>query len=99
MNGSGCPVEKTIQVIDGKWTVLILRDLLASKKRFGELRKSLAGVSPKTLSDRLRHLEKEGIVVRTIYPEVPPRVEYHLTQKGESLGPIIESMKVWGETS
>ncbi len=92
-----CPVEKAIKLIGGKWTILILRDLFTGTKRFGELRKSLIGVSPKTLSGRLRYLEKEGIVARKIYPEVPPRVEYTLTKRGKSLGAIIESMRVWGE--
>jgi DNA-binding HxlR family transcriptional regulator len=92
-----CPVEKAIKIIGGKWTILILRDLFTGIKRFGELRKSLIGVSPKTLSGRLRYLEKEGIVARKIYPEVPPRVEYALTKRGKSLGVIIESMRRWGE--
>jgi DNA-binding HxlR family transcriptional regulator len=93
-----CPVEKAIKIIGGKWTILILRDLLTGKKRFGELRKSLNGVSPKTLSERLRLLESDGIAKRTIYPEVPPRVEYALTKRGKSLSAIIESMKAWGES-
>ena len=92
-----CPVEKAIKLIGGKWTILILRDLFAGTKRFGELRKSLSSVSPKTLSGRLRYLEKEGIVSRKIFPEVPPRVEYALTKRGKSLGVIIKSMKIWGE--
>lgn len=92
-----CPVEKAIKLIGGKWTILILRDLFTGTKRFGELRKSLIGVSPKTLSGRLRYLEKEGIVARKIFPEVPPKVEYALTKRGKSLGAIIESMRVWGE--
>lgn len=92
-----CPVEKAIKIIGGKWTILILRDLFTGTKRFGELRKSLIGVSPKTLSGRLRYLEKEGIVARKIFPEVPPKVEYALTKRGKSLGAIIESMRVWGE--
>lgn len=92
-----CPVEKAIKIIGGKWTILILRDLFTGTKRFGELRKSLIGVSPKTLSGRLRYLEKEGIVARKIFPEVPPKVEYTLTKRGKSLGVIIESMRVWGE--
>ncbi|MEK6657031.1 MAG: helix-turn-helix domain-containing protein [Nitrospirota bacterium] len=92
-----CPVEKAIKLIGGKWTILILRDLFTGTKRFGELRKSLIGVSPKTLSGRLRYLEKEGIVARKIFPEVPPKVEYALTKRGKSLGVIIESMRVWGE--
>ena len=92
-----CPIEKAIKLIGGKWTILILRDLFTGTKRFGELRKSLIGVSPKTLSGRLRYLEEEGILLRKIYPEVPPRVEYTLTKRGKSLGVIIESMRIWGE--
>lgn len=92
-----CPVERTLRVIGGKWTLLILRDLFTGAKRFGELRRSLHRVSPKTLSERLRELEREGLVVRIVYPEIPPRVEYRLTEKGLSLGPIIETMRAWGE--
>lgn len=93
----GCPVERTLRVIGGKWTLLVLRDLFTGTKRFGELRRSLGHVSPKTLSERLRELEAQGIVTRTVYPEVPPRVEYSLTDKGRSLGDIIEAMRAWGE--
>jgi DNA-binding HxlR family transcriptional regulator len=92
-----CTVERAAKVISGKWTTLILRDLLAGTKRFGELRHSLTGISPKTLTDRLRELEEHGVVVRTIYPEVPPRVEYTLTDKGRALGAIIQAMAQWGE--
>ena len=95
--GHGCPVERTLQVIGSKWTLLILRDLFTGTKRFGELRRSLGPVSPKTLSQRLRELERQGLVTRTVYPEVPPRVEYSLTEKGRSLGDIIEAMRAWGE--
>lgn len=91
-----CAVERTIAVIGGKWTTLILRDLLTGTKRFGELRANLDGISPKTLTDRLRELEDQGIVRRTIHPEIPPRVEYDLTDKGRSLSPIIEAMAAWG---
>lgn len=94
---AGCPVERTLQVIGGKWTLLILRDLFTGTKRFGEIRRSLEHVSPKTLSERLRELETLGLVTRTVYAEVPPRVEYALTEKGESLGTIIEAMRQWGE--
>ena len=93
-----CPVERTLSVINGKWTLLILRDLLDGTKRFGELRRSLEGISPRTLSQRLRELEGQGIVSRVVYAEVPPRVEYSLTEKGNSLGDILEQMKVWGVT-
>ena len=91
-----CVVERTIGVIGGKWTTLILRDLLTSTKRFGELRRNLHAVSPKTLTDRLRFLETKGIVTRTVYPEVPPRVEYALTERGRALGAIIDAMAEWG---
>ncbi len=93
----GCPVAQTLKVIGSKWTLLILRDLLTGTKRFGELRRSLGHVSPKTLSERLKELERQGIVIRAVYPEVPPRVEYTLTEKGRSLGDIIEAMRAWGE--
>ena len=91
-----CSVVKTLKIVGSKWTILIIRDLLDGKKRFGELRKSLDGVSPKTLSERLKSLEKEGITTKKIYPEVPPRVEYSLTKRGQSLAAIIKSMKEWG---
>ncbi len=92
-----CPVTRTLEIIGGKWTLLILRDLFTGTKRFGELRKSLDGISPKTLSERLRYLEKEGIVERRIYAEVPPRVEYSLTERGQTLRPILLSLKHWGK--
>ncbi len=91
-----CVVERTIDVIGGKWTTLILRDLLHGTKRFGELKRNLHSVSPKTLTDRLRFLETKGIVTRTVYPEVPPRVEYALTERGSELGAIIDAMAEWG---
>lgn len=91
-----CPIERTMQVIGRKWTLLILRDLFDGTKRFGELSDSLGGISPKTLSERLRQLEEQGIIKRTIYAEVPPRVEYKLTERGESLRNILEAMKEWG---
>ena len=91
-----CPIERTLSVIGGKWTILILRDLFDGTKRFGELRRSLDGVSPKTLSQRLRGLEAQGIVERVIYPEIPPRVEYSLTEKGKSLRAILDQMRSWG---
>ncbi len=92
-----CPVERTLEVIGAKWTVLIVRDLVTGTKRFGQLLKSLQGVSPKTLSERLKELEASGVVTRTVYPEVPPRVEYSLTEKGHSLSAIIEEIRRWGE--
>jgi DNA-binding HxlR family transcriptional regulator len=91
-----CVVERTLEVIGGKWTTLILRDLLRGTRRFGELRSSLGAVSPKTLTDRLRFLESRGIVERTVYPEIPPRVEYNLTARGRELGAIIDAMAAWG---
>ena len=91
-----CPIERTLSIIDGKWTILILRDLFNGTKRFGELRRSLDGISPKTLSQRLRGLEVQGIVKRVIYPEVPPRVEYSLTEKGKSLRAILDQLRTWG---
>lgn len=97
MGDKNCPVERTVNVIGGKWTLLILRDLFSGTKRFGELRASLTGISPKTLTERLRALEQDGIVVRKIYPEVPPRVEYSLTTSGQTLKPVIEGMREWGE--
>ncbi len=93
-----CVVERTAEVIGGKWTTLILRDLLRGSRRFGELRASLGTVSPKTLTDRLRELEQSGVVTRTIYPEVPPRVEYALTDKGRALRPVVNAMAAWGAT-
>jgi DNA-binding HxlR family transcriptional regulator len=93
-----CSVVKTLRVVGSKWTILIIRDLLKGTLRFGELRKSLDGVSPKTLSERLKSLEKEGVVTKKIYPEIPPRVEYSLTRRGKSLAKIIDSMREWGDT-
>ena len=92
-----CPVCATADVICGKWTILVIRDLAAGRTRFCELERSLAGISPRTLSLRLRALEEEGIVTRDTYPEVPPRVEYALTAKGEALLPLIEDMRSYGK--
>jgi DNA-binding HxlR family transcriptional regulator len=91
-----CPVCHTAEIISGKWTLLIIRDLAAGRSRFCELERSLEGISPRTLSLRLRALEAEGIVARRTYPEVPPRVEYRLTTKGEALVPLIEQMRKYG---
>ena len=91
-----CSIEKALEVLNGKWTFLILRDLFTGTKRFGELRKSLGGISPKTLSERLKELEEKGILERKAYPTIPPAVEYSLTDKGQSLKPIIKAMKLWG---
>jgi DNA-binding HxlR family transcriptional regulator len=91
-----CTVERTLEVIGGKWTTLILRDLLSGTKRFGELRSSLGSIPPKTLTERLRNLEEQGALERVQFPEIPPRVEYTLTDKGRALGAIIEAMAHWG---
>jgi DNA-binding HxlR family transcriptional regulator len=90
------PVENTLQVIGSKWTVLILRELTGSVRRFGELEKLLEGISPRTLSLRLSSLEKYGIVERKVFPEVPPRVEYKLSPLGKTLDPVLKVMGTWG---
>ena len=95
-SNSTCPVCKTAEVVCGKWTLLLIRDLAEGSARFCELERSLEGISPRTLSLRLRALEEEGIVARHTYPEVPPRVEYALTEKGMALVPIIDSMRTYG---
>lgn len=91
-----CPVETTLLLISDKWKVLILRDLLDGTLRFGELRRSLGSVSQKVLTANLRQMERDGLVHRKVYPEVPPRVEYSLTETGKSLRPVIEAMRDWG---
>ena len=96
MTNSDCPVCRTADIVCGKWTLLVIRDLADGRSRFCELERSLAGISPRTLSLRLRALEEEGIVARQTFPEVPPRVEYALTEKGRALVPIVESMRVYG---
>ena len=92
-----CPVETTLTLIGDKWKVLILRDLMPGTKRFGELKKSIGSVSQKVLTSQLRAMEASGLVHREVYAEVPPRVEYSLTDLGRSLSPILDSMRVWGE--
>ena len=92
-----CPVETTLTLISDKWKVLILRDLMPGARRFGELRRSVGGVSQKVLTAQLRQMEASGLLTRTVYPEVPPRVEYCLTELGRSLKPILDAMQVWGE--
>lgn len=92
-----CPVETTLTLISDKWKVLILRDLLMGTKRFGELKKSLGGVSQKVLTSQLRQMEAGGLLTRKVYAEVPPRVEYTLTELGYSLRPVLEAMRDWGE--
>lgn len=91
-----CPVETTLLIISNKWTILILRDLFEGTLRFSELKKSLGSVSQKVLTSNLRDLEGKGIINRKVYPEVPPKVEYSLTELGYSLKPVIDSMKEWG---
>jgi DNA-binding HxlR family transcriptional regulator len=92
-----CPVCRTADIICGKWTLLLIRDLAEGRSRFCELERSLQGISPRTLSLRLRALEEEGIVERHTFPEVPPRVEYALTTKGRALLPIIDDMRSYGQ--
>jgi DNA-binding HxlR family transcriptional regulator len=96
VKNSDCPVCRCAEVISGKWTLLLIRDLAESSQRFCELERSLDGISPRTLSLRLRALEEQGIVARHTYPEVPPRVEYALTDKGRALVPLIEDMRTYG---
>ena len=91
-----CPVATTVQLIGSKWKLLILRDLQARPWRFNELKKDLEGIGQKVLTDSLRSMEEDGIVIRTVYPEVPPRVEYALSALGESMRPIIQAMETWG---
>lgn len=92
-----CPVETTLTLIGDKWKVLILRDLRGGTKRFGELRRSLSGISQKVLTSNLRDMESGGLILREVFPEVPPRVEYALTDLGESMTPILDAMASWGE--
>ena len=91
-----CPVETTLLMISDKWKVLILRDLLNGTMRFSELRRSVGNISQKVLTANLRQMERDGLVHREVYPEVPPRVEYSLTETGRTLKPVIEAMKNWG---
>ena len=92
-----CPVETTLTLISDQWKVLILWDLIPGTKRFGELKKSIGNVSQKVLTAQLRQMEDSGLLTRTVYPEVPPRVEYTLTDLGRSLKPILDAMWTWGE--
>ncbi len=91
-----CPVAITVRMIGSKWKLLIMRDLMSRPWRFNELKKDLEGISQKVLTDSLRSMEADGIITRTVYPEVPPRVEYALSELGESMRPIIKAMEVWG---
>lgn len=92
-----CPVATTVALLGSKWKLLIMRNLLSRPWRFNELKKDLEGISQKVLTDSLRSMEADGLLTRTVYPEVPPRVEYTLTELGYSLRPILEAMRVWGE--
>ena len=92
-----CPVATTVQLIGNKWKLLILRNLLARPWRFNEMLRSIPGISQKVLTDNLRAMEKDGIIIRTVYPEVPPRVEYSLSELGDSMRPIIQAMESWGK--
>ena len=96
-NLSACPVETTLTLISDKWKILILRDLLPGTKRFGELKKSIGHVTQKVLTAQLREMEESGLLTRKVYAEVPPRVEYTLTELGYSLKPILDAMWKWGE--
>jgi DNA-binding HxlR family transcriptional regulator len=96
ISNASCPVCRTAEIISGKWTLLVIRDLADGSRRFCELERSLEGISPRTLSLRLRALEEQGIVKRHTFPEVPPRVEYALTDKGTALVPLIEDMRSYG---
>ena len=91
-----CPVATTVSLIGSKWKLLIMRNLLVRPWRFNELQKNLEGISQKVLTDSLRSMEEDGIITRTVFPEVPPRVEYALSELGESMRPIIKSMETWG---
>ncbi len=92
----GCPVARTAEIIGNKWTPLVVRDLARGRRRFSQLERSLHGISPKTLSERLKRLEEAGVIDRCCFAEVPPRVEYSLTGKGEALLPLIEDMRAYG---
>ena len=92
-----CPVATTVQLIGNKWKLLIIRNLLQRPWRFNELQRSLEGISQKVLTDSLRSMEQDGIITRTVYAEVPPRVEYALSELGKSMRPILDSMQAWGE--
>jgi DNA-binding HxlR family transcriptional regulator len=92
-----CPVATTVSLIGNKWKLLIIRDLLARPWRFNELKKDLEGISQKVLTESLRSMETDGIIIRTVYPSVPPKVEYALSPLGESMRPILSSMQEWGE--
>lgn len=91
-----CPVETTLTLISDKWKILIIRELLEETKRFGEIKKTIDGISPKVLTSNLRDLEDKGLLTRKVYPQVPPKVEYSLTDLGSSLKPVLDAMAIWG---
>jgi len=93
----GCRIEETLKILGNKWTFLIIKNLMGDKLRFNELLHLLNGISPKTLTERLRSLEKEAIITRKIYPEIPPKVEYKLTPKGDDLKTILDTLNQWGK--
>ncbi len=93
-----CPVATTVRLVGSKWKLLILRNLLVRPWRFNELKKDLAGISQKVLTDSLRSMEEDGLITRTVYPEIPPRVEYALSDIGEKMRPIISAMEAWGKS-
>lgn len=95
-NLPACPVETTLSLIGNRWKVLIIRDLLSGKKRFGELKNAIGNISQKVLTSNLKDMKEAGLITRTVYPEVPPRVEYELTETGLSLNTVLESMVDWG---
>lgn len=97
LSRTSCPVEATLSLISDKWKILILRDLLTGTKRFGELKKSIGSISQKVLTSNLRAMEEDGLLAREVFAEVPPRVEYTLTERGESLRPVVDAMRAWGE--
>lgn len=95
---NSCPVARTLDVIGERWSILMLRDLfLQGPRRFQDFQQSLAPIAPNTLSARLKTLEAQGVIARRLYSEHPPRLEYHLTEKGKSLGPVLKALKMWGE--
>ena len=93
----GCKIAATLNIVGDRWTILVLRDLFQGRRRFNDLLESLEGISPNLLADRLKRLEKNAIVTRVLYSEHPPRAEYHLTEKGKALEPVIEAMRDWGK--
>lgn len=97
LSGPDCPIETTLSLIGDKWTIVILKYLLTGTKRFNESKRAIPGISPKVLSSNLRSLEEKRLVSRTVYPEVPPRVEYSLTETGYSLKTVLDAMSEWGE--